>query len=119
MRDFSWGMKKKVALCAAILHAPRLVFLDEPFEGIDPLTSRTIKDLLGNLHRRGVTLVMSSHVLDVVERLCPRIAILEQGRLLAEGSPEELRREHDGVSTLEELFVRLAGGAKEGDLSWL
>jgi len=117
--DYSYGMKKKVALCAALLHAPRLLFLDEPFEGIDPVTSRTIKDLLGTLRQRGVTLLLTSHVLEIVEHLCPRIAILDQGRLLGDGSLDELRRQHGHEGSLETLFVDLMGGARGGELSWL
>ncbi len=114
--DYSFGMKKKVSLCAALLHGPRMVFLDEPFEGIDPVTSRTIKDILHGLQQRGVTLVLTSHILEVVERLCPLIAILDEGRLKGFGPLEELRR---GDESLEQLFVDLVGGAQKGALSWL
>lgn len=114
--DYSFGMKKKLALSAALLHAPRLLFLDEPFEGIDPVTSRTIKELLLGLQRRGVTLVLTSHILEVVERLCPLIAILDQGRLLDFGPIEALQK---GGQTLETRFVDLVGGARKGELSWL
>lgn len=114
--DYSFGMKKKVALCAALIHGPRMVFLDEPFEGIDPVTSRTIKDILHSLQQSGVTLVLTSHILEVVERLCPLIAILDDGRLKGFGPLEDLR--HGGES-LEQLFVNLVGGAQKGNLSWL
>jgi ABC-2 type transport system ATP-binding protein len=114
--DYSFGMKKKLALSAALIHAPRLLFLDEPFEGIDPVTSRTIKDLLLGLQKRGVTLVLTSHILEVVERLCPLIAILDQGRLLDFGPLEDLQK---GGESLESRFVELVGGARKGELSWL
>ncbi|MFN7958246.1 MAG: ABC transporter ATP-binding protein [Holophagaceae bacterium] len=114
--DYSFGMKKKVALCAALIHGPRVVFLDEPFEGIDPVTSRTIKDILHSLQQSGVTLVLTSHILEVVERLCPLIAILDEGRLTGFGPLEDLRR---GGESLEQLFVSLVGGAQKGSLSWL
>ena len=114
--DYSFGMKKKVALCAALIHGPQVVFLDEPFEGIDPVTSRTIKDILQNLQQRGVTLVLTSHILEVVEKLCPLIAILDEGRLKGFGPLDELRR---GGESLEQLFVGLVGGAQKGALSWL
>ncbi|WP_243288402.1 ABC transporter ATP-binding protein [Geothrix terrae] len=114
--DYSFGMKKKVALCAALIHGPQVVFLDEPFEGIDPVTSRTIKDILQSLQQRGVTLVLTSHILEVVEKLCPLIAILDEGRLKGFGPLDELRR---GGESLEQLFVGLVGGAQKGALSWL
>jgi ABC-2 type transport system ATP-binding protein len=116
LTDYSFGMKKKVALCAALIHAPRMVFLDEPFEGIDPVTSRTIKDILHSLQQSGVTLVLTSHILEVVERLCPLIAILDEGRLKGFGTLEDLRH---GDESLEQLFVDLVGGAQKGALSWL
>ena len=114
--EYSFGMKKKVALCAALLHGPRMVFLDEPFEGIDPVTSRTIKDILLTLQQRGVTLVLTSHILEVVEKLCPLIAILDDGRLKGFGPLDDLKR---GGESLEQLFVDLVGGTRKGALSWL
>ncbi len=114
--DYSFGMKKKIALCAAILHGPKLLFLDEPFEGIDAVTNRTIKDILLGLQARGTTLVLTSHILDVVEKLCPLIAIIDDGRLKSYGTLEELRT--GGVS-LESRFVDLVGGTRTGELSWL
>jgi ABC-2 type transport system ATP-binding protein len=119
VRDYSYGMKKKLALGAALLHGPELLFLDEPFEGIDPMTSRTIRDILSSLQKKGVTIVMSSHVLEIVERLCDSIAIIDQGALLANGSLSDLRESHGEFDHLEELFVGLMGGAKAGELSWL
>jgi ABC-2 type transport system ATP-binding protein len=116
--DYSYGMKKKVALCAALIHAPRMVFLDEPFEGIDPVTSRTIKGILQSLQARGVTVILTSHILEIVERLCPLIAILDEGRLKGFGTLDELRGTTNGQS-LEALFVDLVGGAQDGALSWL
>jgi ABC-2 type transport system ATP-binding protein len=116
--DYSFGMKKKVALMAALLHAPRVIFLDEPFEGIDPVTSRTIKEMLLALQGRGVTLILTSHILEVVERLCPLIAILDEGRIKGFGPLETLRAEA-GEQSLEALFVGLVGGLKAGHLSWL
>jgi len=113
--DYSFGMKKKIALSAALIHAPRLLFLDEPFEGIDPVTSRTIKQILVALQARGTTIVLTSHILEIVERLCPTIAILDQGKLIARGTLEELRK----GGSLESAFVDLVGGARAGELSWL
>jgi ABC-2 type transport system ATP-binding protein len=113
--DYSFGMKKKVALSAALLHDPKILFLDEPFEGIDPVTSRTIKDILLALQKKGTTLVLTSHILEIVERLCPHVAILHDGALRGFGTVEELSR----GGTLESLFVDLVGGPKSGVLSWL
>jgi ABC-2 type transport system ATP-binding protein len=114
--DYSFGMKKKLALCAALIHGPRLLFLDEPFEGIDAITTRTIKDILLSLQQRGVTLVLTSHILEVVEKLCPLIAIIDEGKLKAFGTFDELRQ---GKDSLESLFVDLVGAAPRGGLSWL
>jgi ABC-2 type transport system ATP-binding protein len=114
--EYSFGMKKKVALCAALIHGPKVLFLDEPFEGIDAVTNRTIKDILQKLGARGVTIVLTSHILEVVERICPLIAVIDGGALKAFGPLEELQRGRDG---LEALFVDLVGGARSGDLSWL
>lgn len=116
--DYSYGMKKKLSLCAALIHGPRIVFLDEPFEGIDAVTSRTIREILQSLQSHGVTLVLTSHIMEVVEKLCPLIAILDEGRLLGYGRLEELRA-REGAENLEGLFVNLVGGAQDGTLSWL
>jgi ABC-2 type transport system ATP-binding protein len=116
--DYSFGMKKKVALMAALVHAPRVLFLDEPFEGIDPVTSRTIKEMLLALQESGVTIVLTSHILEVVEKLCPLIAIMDEGRIKGFGALEALRTEA-GADSLEGLFVGLVGGARVAPLSWL
>ena len=115
--DYSFGMKKKLALCAALIHSPRIVFLDEPFEGIDAVTNRTIKDILASLQKNGVTLILTSHILEVVERLCPQVAIIDDGKLKAWGTLDELKQ---GADSLESLFVNLVGGTvSRGNLSWL
>ena len=114
--DYSFGMKKKLALCAALIHGPKLLFLDEPFEGIDAITNRTIKDILMALQQRGVTLVLTSHILEVVEKLCPLIAIIDEGKMKGFGTLDELRQ---GADSLESLFMNLVGGAPRGGLSWL
>lgn len=114
--DYSFGMKKKLALCAALLHGPKIVFLDEPFEGIDAVTNRTIKDILLSLQKRGVTLILTSHILEVVEKLCPLIAIIDDGKLKGFGTFDELKQ---GADSLESYFVGLVGGTPRGALSWL
>ena len=116
--DYSYGMKKKLALSGALIHGPKVLFLDETFEGIDAVTSRTIKSILQALQSRGVTLILTSHIMEVVERLCPLIAILDEGRLKGFGSLEDLRT-RSGADSLESLFVDLVGGAQHGELSWL
>ncbi len=118
--DYSYGMRKKVALSAALIHAPRLVLLDEPFEGIDPLTGKTIKEILLGLRKKGVTVLLTSHILEIVEKLCPTVAILDSGRLMGFGTLEELRERQGGeAKSLEEIFLGLMGGARAGELSFL
>lgn len=118
--DYSYGMRKKVALSAALIHAPRLVLLDEPFEGIDPLTGKTIKEILLSLRKKGVTVLLTSHILEIVEKLCPTVAIIDSGRLMGFGTLEELRERQGGeAKSLEEIFLGLMGGARTGELSFL
>jgi ABC-2 type transport system ATP-binding protein len=115
--DYSHGMRKKIALAAALLHAPRILFLDEPFEAIDPVSARTIREVLERFTTGGGTVVFSSHVMELVERLCDRVGIIHQGRLVAEGPLDEVR----GEGGLEDAFVRLVGARDVGgeDLAWL
>ncbi|MEZ5321728.1 MAG: ABC transporter ATP-binding protein [Microthrixaceae bacterium] len=114
--DYSTGMRKKVALAAALLHTPDVVFLDEPFESVDPVSARTIVDLLRSYCRGGGTVVLSSHVMDTVERLCDHLAIVAAGRVVRSGSVEAVR---DG-RRLEDVFIEAVGGAVRGHtLRWL
>jgi ABC-2 type transport system ATP-binding protein len=108
--DFSHGMRKKLSLAAALLPAPRLLFLDEPFEGIDAMASRQIKDLLVSFVSRGGTIFLTSHILEIVERLSTHIGVIARGKLVAQGSIDELRAAAGGTQTLEELFIALVGG---------
>ncbi|MGB2716412.1 MAG: ABC transporter ATP-binding protein [Vicinamibacterales bacterium] len=108
--DFSHGMRKKLSLAAALLPAPRLLFLDEPFEGIDAVASRQIKDLLQSFVARGGTIFLTSHILEIVERLSTHIGVIARGRLVAQGRIEELRSGAGVGRTLEELFIELVGG---------
>jgi len=126
--DYSHGMQKKLALAAAVIHGPRILFLDEPFEGVDALAAGALKALLGRMTGRGVTIFLTSHVLEIVERLCSHVAIINKGRLVAQGSLEELRagiRSEEGkTTTLEEIFLSIVGqGGMEQpnveELSWL
>jgi ABC-2 type transport system ATP-binding protein len=135
--EYSHGMKKKLALACALIHRPEILFLDEPFEGVDAIASRTLKDLLSRLTARGLTVFLTSHVLEIVERLCTDIAIIAQGKLLAAGSLAELRQgiqladngeqtglaQHTGPISLEEYFIHIVGGERSVNeaeaLQWL
>ncbi len=118
--DFSHGMRKKLSLAAALLPAPRLLFLDEPFEGIDAVASRQIKELLHSFIGRGGTVFLTSHILEIVERLSTHIGVIANGRLVAQGSIEEVRSGVHGHGTLEEMFIELVGGERPAaDLNWL
>lgn len=129
--DFSHGMQKKLALAAAVIHGPKVLFLDEPFEGVDAIAAGMLKAMLQGMISRGATIFLTTHVLEIVERLCSHVAIISKGRLVANGSLEELRA---GVAsqlpgmdagqrlTLEEMFLAIvgAGGAEPTqELSWL
>jgi len=110
--DYSTGMKKKVALGCALIHRPRLLFLDEPFSGIDPVAVKGIKDVLSQMVREGVTVFFSSHVMELAERLCTRVAIIHKGRIRAAGTLPEVRSAAglgDGAS-LEDVFMQVVGG---------
>ena len=108
--DFSHGMRKKLSLAAALLPAPKLLFLDEPFEGIDAVASRQIKDLLQSFVTRGGTIFLTSHILEIVERLSTHIGVIAKGRLVAQGDIASVRAGGATGATLEELFIRLVGG---------
>jgi len=115
--DYSHGMKKKIALAAALLPAPRLLFLDEPFEGVDAVTSRVIRDMLADFVRRGSTVFLTSHVLDVVEKLCTHVGIIAKGRLVEQASLDDIRQ----GGSLEARFLEKVGAdeAATRKLSWL
>ena len=143
--DFSHGMQKKLALAAAVIHGPKVLFLDEPFEGVDAVDAGTLKAMLQGMIARGATIFLTSHVLEIVERLCTHIAIIHRGQLVAQGSLEELRAgvqraappPHPGEEvspqaaahlTLEQIFLEIVGAdrtgnpaatAPEQELSWL
>jgi ABC-2 type transport system ATP-binding protein len=119
--DFSHGMKKKLSLAAALLPAPRLLFLDEPFEGIDAVASRQIKELLHSFVARGGTVFLTSHILEIVERLSTHIGVIANGKIVAQGTIDEMRAgTHGSGRTLEEIFIELVGGERAAvDLNWL
>ena len=140
--DYSHGMQKKLALAAAVIHAPKILFLDEPFEGVDAIASGTLKAMLQRMISRGATIFLTSHVLEIIERLCSHVAIIHQGRLVAQGSLEDLRAGVEAQAaaalpsslsadaptlepgeklTLEQIFLRIVGGSRltDQELSWL
>ena len=142
--DFSHGMQKKLALAAAVIHGPKVLFLDEPFEGVDAVAAGTLKAMLLRMTARGATIFLTSHVLEIVERLCTHIAIIHRGRLVAQGSLDELRAGAgrggqaeilEGAAplgpdtrSLEQIFLAIVGTDREGnpaataseqELSWL
>jgi ABC-2 type transport system ATP-binding protein len=140
--DYSHGMQKKLALAAAVIHNPKILFLDEPFEGVDAIASGTLKAMLLRMIAHGATIFLTSHVLEIVERLCSHVAIIHRGKLVAQGSLEELRVGVEAQAagtlpangapgatavpsgeklTLEQIFLRIVGGAPqaEQELSWL
>jgi len=115
--EYSHGMKKKLALAAALLPNPDLLFLDEPFEGVDAVTSRVIRDMLVGYVARGSTVFLTSHVLDIVEKLCTHVGIINEGQLVEQTALAELRR----GGSLEDRFLEIVGSDPEatGKLSWL
>jgi ABC-2 type transport system ATP-binding protein len=134
--DFSHGMGKKLALAAAVIHNPKVLFLDEPFEGVDAIAAGTLKAMLQGMIARGATIFLTSHVLEIVERLCTHIAIIHRGHIVANGSLDELRAgvqarlapdasgEPPAKLTLEEIFLSTVGSDSgvthaEQELTWL
>jgi ABC-2 type transport system ATP-binding protein len=142
--DFSHGMQKKLALAAAVIHGPKVLFLDEPFEGVDAVAAGTLKSMLQGMIARGATVFLTSHVLEIVERLCTDVAIIHRGQLVAQGSLAELRAGSgraaqtdsgemaapltSGNRSLEQIFLEIVGTGREGnpaalapeqELSWL
>ncbi len=122
---YSHGMKQKVVIASALLHEPRILFMDEPTVGLDPGSARLVKDILRELASEGVTVFMSTHVLEIAERMCDRVGIIQKGRLLAVGNMDDLREvaaakgamKHPEASTLEDLFIELTGGSDYAEVS--
>jgi ABC-2 type transport system ATP-binding protein len=114
--DYSAGMTKKIALASALIHAPSLLVLDEPFESVDPVSAANIRDILGGYVQSGGSVIVSSHVMDLVQRMCDHVAVIAAGTVLAAGTVDEVR----GDATLEDRFVELVGGRTTSEgLSWL
>ena len=107
---YSKGMKQKIALIAALIHKPRILILDEPLSGLDPRSARIVKDLIHELAEEGVTTIFSTHILEIADAVCDELAIMYEGRKIAEGKPDELKQmAGESGSTLEEVFLKLTG----------
>lgn len=117
LEGYSHGMRQKVVLAAALIHRPRVLLMDEPTVGLDPRSARLLKNVLQELARQGAAVFVSTHILEIAERMCHRVGILQEGKLIAQGSPEELRRQvgHDDES-LEDIFLELTGGTEDAAL---
>jgi ABC-2 type transport system ATP-binding protein len=114
--DYSAGMTKKIALAAAMIHSPRLLILDEPFESVDPVSAANIIEILQKYTAAGGTVVMSSHSMDLIQRICDSVAIIVGGKVLVSGTMEQVR----GAHSLEARFVELAGGRRTAEgMEWL
>ena len=114
--DYSAGMTKKIALACSMIHSPRLLVLDEPFESVDPVSAANVVEILEKYVSGGGTVVLSSHSMDMIQRVCDRVAIIVEGRVLAKGTVDEVRL----TGTLEQRFVELAGGRKTAEgMEWL
>lgn len=115
IQNYSRGMRQKLSLACALLHEPKVLLLDEPTVGLDPKSSRLLKQVLRELANRGTTVFVSTHILEIAERLCDRVAIINQGKIIAQGTLEELRAGSNTLS-LEEIFLTLTGDAENADL---
>lgn len=119
IESYSGGMRHKIGLCGAMLHEPPILVLDEPLAGLDPYGARRVKDLLRDLCQMGGTVFLSTHVLEIAERVCDRVGILDQGQLIAVGSMKALRAQAQSTSetTLEDLFLELTGGERVAEIA--
>ena len=116
--SYSHGMQQKTSLAAALMHDPRVLVLDEPTVGLDPKSARLIKDILRQLADRGAAVMLSTHILEIAERMCDRIGIINQGQLIAQGTMTELRAlDKSGQTSLEDIFLDLTGGAEETEMA--
>lgn len=116
IEGYSHGMQQKMALAAALIHDPKVLFLDEPTVGLDPRSARLIKDLLVQLRSRGTAVFFSTHILEIAERMCDRVIIINEGEIIASGTLEQLRA-REGNESLEDIFLRLTGGAEAAEIA--
>ncbi len=117
IESYSHGMQQKISLAAALLHDPSVLILDEPTVGLDPKSARLIKDILRQIAERGAAIMLSTHILEIAERMCDRIAIIHRGKLIAIGTLDELRSHGKGEISLEDIFLELTGGAEYAEIS--
>lgn len=118
IETYSHGMRQKIALSSLLLHNPKVLFLDEPTNGLDPRSARLVKEILRELCRKGITVFMSTHILEIAEHMCDRVGIIHQGRLVAVGTMEELRAGRAGAdSSLEDIFLEVTGGSEVAELA--
>lgn len=120
IEGYSHGMQQKMALAGALIHDPQVLFLDEPTVGLDPRSARVIKDMLGQLRDRGTAVFFSTHILEIAERMCDRVVIIDHGEIIASGTLEELRArqsESAGDKSLEDIFINLTGGAEYAEIA--
>jgi ABC-2 type transport system ATP-binding protein len=115
--SYSHGMQQKAALASALIHDPKVLVLDEPTVGLDPRSARLIKDMLRQMADRGAAVFLSTHILEIAERMCDRIGIINKGELIAVGSMEELRALGKGETSLEDIFLSLTGGAEFAEIT--
>ncbi|GAP08352.1 MAG TPA: ABC transporter ATP-binding protein [Anaerolinea thermolimosa] len=115
--SYSHGMKQKTSLAAALVHDPRVLILDEPTVGLDPRSARLIKDILRQMADRGAAVMLSTHILEIAQAMCDRIGIINQGKLIAVGTMEELRQLGKGESSLEDIFLSLTGGVEYAEIA--
>jgi ABC-2 type transport system ATP-binding protein len=115
--SYSHGMQQKTALAAALVHDPKVLVLDEPTVGLDPKSARLIKDILRQLADRGAAIFLSTHILEIAERMCDRIGIINQGKLIAVGTMQELRNLGKGEASLEDIFLNLTGGTEYAEIA--
>ncbi len=115
--SYSHGMRQKTALAAALMHDPQVLVLDEPTVGLDPKSARLIKDILRQMAQRGAAVFLSTHILEIAERMCDRIGIINKGALVAVGTMSELRAMGQGATNLEDIFLSLTGGAEDAEIA--
>lgn len=117
IENLSGGMKKKVSLIAALVHQPRVLFLDEPTVSLDPKATRNLKDILNGLIKKGTTIFMSTHILEIAETMCDRIGIINQGKLVALGTPDSIRKYQGRAQSLESVFLELTGNVSDAKVN--